>query len=254
MGSEQRLAPIANFPKTGKVEDASTTTVDDDWAWRTVAWIVWTGTVLLTLGLVMLGISIFRRLRTPVNRVRPTGFRGNRLLSEHNPDAIAYVALFGVVSCIIGLIFVGTAAVRSPDYAFLDLWSWSEPAKKTSQTDAETSDDKLQRDRIVDMDWQTKLSAQGTESRIGDGIAAILTKEQNSPLAGIVVFTDGQNNAGLSLESASGQAAAAGVPLYAIGLGSALDPVNARIVDMNAPRRVFPVTQSAFRRPYKHRR
>jgi hypothetical protein len=163
-----------------------------------------------------------------------------KLMSEHNPDTISYAALSGVVMAVLGVIMVGTAAVRAPQFRFVSLWSWNQPTKaNVDKLDKSESESASQQESEA-VDWQTVLTAQGAETRLGDAIAAALNNNQNAPLAGIVAFTDGQNNAGLSLESAGGQAMAENIPIYVVGLGSSLDPINVRIVDMNAPRRVFP--------------
>ena len=80
----------------------------------------------------------------------------------------------------------------------------------------------------------------GTETRLGDAIRAIVNKERGGPLAGIVVATDGGNNAGIDCDVSAKLAQAAGIPVFAVGLGSDRQPVNARVVDLEAPKRVFP--------------
>ncbi len=46
-------------------------------------------------------------------------------------------------------------------------------------------------------DWPSALSPSGIETRMGDAIKAVLDREQGSPLAAIVIVTDGRSNAGL---------------------------------------------------------
>ena len=87
------------------------------------------------------------------------------------------------------------------------------------------------------------LVPRGTETRIGDAILALVDKERGGPIAGIVVMTDGGNNAGIECSVATQAARVAGIPLYAVGLGSDQQPVNARVVDLEAPKRVYPGRQ-----------
>ena len=61
----------------------------------------------------------------------------------------------------------------------------------------------------------------GAQSRLGDGVRHVLTELRGAPPSAIVLFTDGQTTEGEPLSKASELAARKGVPLYAVGLGSA---------------------------------
>ncbi|MFN9917469.1 MAG: VWA domain-containing protein, partial [Pirellulaceae bacterium] len=87
------------------------------------------------------------------------------------------------------------------------------------------------------VDWSNQLMATGIETRLGDAVQAILEQERGNPLAAIVMVSDGQSNAGVDPVGTVSAAGASNVKLYAIGVGSAEDPVNARIVDVEAPKR-----------------
>ncbi len=63
---------------------------------------------------------------------------------------------------------------------------------------------------------------------------------ERAPLAGIVVLTDGQSTTGVDPLATIPDAMAARVPIIAVGLGSDKSPVNARVVEVQAPNRVFP--------------
>ncbi len=90
------------------------------------------------------------------------------------------------------------------------------------------------------MPWQQTLLPRGTETRIGDAVRSVVNKQRGGPIAGIVVMTDGGNNAGLDVSMATKAASVAGIPIYAVGLGSDRQSVNARVVDLEAPKRVYP--------------
>lgn len=90
------------------------------------------------------------------------------------------------------------------------------------------------------VNWQQALLPRGTKTRLGDAVRALVKKERGGPIAGIAVLTDGGNNAGIECSLAAGAAQIAGIPIYAVGLGSKAPPVNARVVDLEAPKRVFP--------------
>ncbi len=89
-------------------------------------------------------------------------------------------------------------------------------------------------------DWSKEIAAGGTQSRIGDALRSILVDHDPSTLAGVVMLTDGQNNGGVATTAAIASATRSEVAVYPVGLGSSSAPVNVRVVDLDAPRRVYP--------------
>ena len=89
-------------------------------------------------------------------------------------------------------------------------------------------------------DWRSALAPSGIETRMGDAIKAVLDREQGSPLAGIVVVTDGRSNAGLDPKSLILSAQNQRVPLYFVGVGSEKNPPNIQLVEVDAPKRIYP--------------
>ena len=65
------------------------------------------------------------------------------------------------------------------------------------------------------------VQASGSQSRLGDAVRRILTELRGAPPSAIVLLSDGQTTEGEPLSKASELAKNKGVPLYAIGLGSA---------------------------------
>jgi len=65
------------------------------------------------------------------------------------------------------------------------------------------------------------VEADGSQTRLGDGVRHVLTELRGAPPSAIILFTDGQTTEGEPLSKAAELAARKGVPLYAIGLGSA---------------------------------
>ncbi|HEX7448313.1 MAG TPA: VWA domain-containing protein [Pirellulales bacterium] len=90
------------------------------------------------------------------------------------------------------------------------------------------------------LDFEEALAPRGAETRLGQALRQWIDAERSSPLSGIVVFTDGQHNAGLDPAVAIAQARDARVPVYTVGIGSLTQPVNVRISDLQAPPRAFP--------------
>ncbi|HEX5445230.1 MAG TPA: VWA domain-containing protein [Pirellulales bacterium] len=90
------------------------------------------------------------------------------------------------------------------------------------------------------LDFEEALAPRGAETRLGQALRQWIDAERSSPLSGIVVFTDGQHNAGLDPAVAIAQAREARVPIYTVGIGSLTQPVNVRISDLQAPPRAYP--------------
>jgi hypothetical protein len=89
-------------------------------------------------------------------------------------------------------------------------------------------------------DWQERLTARGYETRLGEALTRVLDQEPGGVLAGVVILTDGVNNAGLDPAAAVSALATAGVPVHSLGIGSDRLPINVRVADVLVPARVFP--------------
>jgi hypothetical protein len=88
--------------------------------------------------------------------------------------------------------------------------------------------------------WRSQLQPRGFETRIGEAIVRVIDQEPAGTLAGVVLLTDGGNNAGIDPVAAAGALAKAGVPLFAFGTGSDRLPTNVRLADLIVPARVYP--------------
>ena len=89
-------------------------------------------------------------------------------------------------------------------------------------------------------DWEEFLKPTGTETRLGQALAQLIHDERNLPVSGILVFTDGGQNTGVSPDVAIQLAREARVPIFPVGIGSDQLPVNVRIADLTAPERAYP--------------
>ncbi|MBA4186462.1 MAG: hypothetical protein C0467_00445 [Planctomycetaceae bacterium] len=74
----------------------------------------------------------------------------------------------------------------------------------------------------------------GTESRLGDGLEAILKAFRGGSLAAVIMLTDGVTTAGDDLPKAAREAARAGVPLYFVGVGDAWEVPDLELTDLQA--------------------
>ncbi|HVT29595.1 MAG TPA: hypothetical protein VHE81_16380 [Lacipirellulaceae bacterium] len=86
------------------------------------------------------------------------------------------------------------------------------------------------------------LSSQGAESqstRVGDGLLRVLDDFRGAPPAAVILLSDGDVTQGASLAGAAESLRSAGVPLLAVGLGSARPPRDIELVDVLVDDAVF---------------
>ncbi|MEI6240846.1 MAG: hypothetical protein WCR51_10680 [Planctomycetia bacterium] len=88
--------------------------------------------------------------------------------------------------------------------------------------------------------WRERLVPRGFETRLGETLAHVIDQEPPGVLAGVIVLSDGANNAGLDPAAAAAAVARSHVPVHAVGIGSDTLPPNVRVADLLAPARVFP--------------
>ncbi len=92
----------------------------------------------------------------------------------------------------------------------------------------------------VPADWREALQPVGIGTNLGDAIKSVLDRELGNPLVGIVIVTDGQNNAGVDPRQVITTAQNMRVPLYVVGLGSELSPPNLQLLEIDVPKRLYP--------------
>lgn len=88
--------------------------------------------------------------------------------------------------------------------------------------------------------WQERLAPRGFETRIGETLLRVLDHEPAGTLAGVILLSDGANNAGIDPAAATAALAKADVAVHALGIGSERLPANVRVADLLVPARVFP--------------
>ncbi|MEM7396567.1 MAG: vWA domain-containing protein, partial [Verrucomicrobiota bacterium] len=85
----------------------------------------------------------------------------------------------------------------------------------------------------------TNLTAEGASTRLGSVVRNLLLRYKGVPLAGVVIATDGQSNAGDPMEQAVAMAGVEDVPIYALMLGTPEGPRNAKIKALESSPAVF---------------
>ncbi|MHB0956154.1 MAG: VWA domain-containing protein [Pirellulaceae bacterium] len=162
-------------------------------------------------------------------------------------EVTSLALLLSMVALVAAGIVMAVASLRSPELAWRAIVGLERPdfdAEVAAEL-AESATDEGEATAAsalepADVAWQQTLVPRGGETRLGDAIRAIVNKERGGPIAGIVVMTDGGSNAGLDCDVSAKMAHAAGIPVFAVGVGNDRQPINARVVDLEAPKRVFP--------------
>ncbi len=83
------------------------------------------------------------------------------------------------------------------------------------------------------------LEASGTSTAIGAALATALAERRGQPLAGVLVLSDGQSNAGEDARKVAEQAGKQGVPIVSLTIGTEEGPSNARLAAIEADPIVF---------------
>lgn len=77
-----------------------------------------------------------------------------------------------------------------------------------------------------------QLVADGTQSRLGDGLSRLIERQSGRGTAAIVFVSDGINTAGLSLDDAQRLARSAAIPIYVLSVGRQSTPPDVRLADL----------------------
>lgn len=141
----------------------------------------------------------------------------------------------------LGILLSGSAYSVATQRRFAELLGFADQPTEEPRSDAEDSGAADPTERPIKvLDWDDAVAASASQSRIGDAITEVLSSHDPTTLAGVVVITDGQNNGGIGVASATAMARRSEVAVYPVGLGSSQPPTNVRVVDLDAPKRVYP--------------
>jgi len=91
------------------------------------------------------------------------------------------------------------------------------------------------------VDFREVLAPRGTETRLGQALEQVVDQYRSAaPVSGLVLFSDGGQNAGVGPAAATRLARDSGIPIHIVGLGSDRAPANVRVRELLAPARVYP--------------
>ncbi|MBC8871563.1 MAG: VWA domain-containing protein [Planctomycetes bacterium] len=158
-----------------------------------------------------------------------------------SPDRTAWALLVSLFSLIVAVVVLAVGNLRNPDVGFLAMIGL-EDGQFTEDDTGTSPDPESEAESLepANIDWPEALAAHGLKTRLGEALRYLVNKERGGPVAGIVVFTDGQRNAGAECSVATTMARLAEIPVYTVGMGSEKRPENVLVLDLDAPERVYP--------------
>ena len=164
---------------------------------------------------------------------------GARVRTEDNSS---FALLAATVLLIVGVVTAAVANLRNPDVGPLTAFTFADDAETDPGDGREPETDAAPEaaPEMTAVDWQAALTARGTETRLGEALRHVVEKERGGSAAGIAILSDGRSNAGIDYSAAAREARQAGIPVFTVGLGSERRPTNVRLVDLEAPPRVYP--------------
>lgn len=165
------------------------------------------------------------------------GASGPRVGPQAAGEPTSWALLVAMTTLIAAVVIFAVASLRASEVGPLAILGLKQPK---AAADDEPSPGATEQAAIPQVDWAAELAPRGVETRIGDNLKYLIDKERGGPVAAIVLVTDGGNNGGLDPKIAATDAADALVPIFSVGIGSDKRPANLRVVDLEAPERVYP--------------
>ncbi|MDR3109022.1 MAG: hypothetical protein LBU65_04955 [Planctomycetaceae bacterium] len=83
------------------------------------------------------------------------------------------------------------------------------------------------------------LTANGEQTRLGETLYDLIQRERSEPVSGIVLISDGGQNAGAGIDAAIEAASRANLPIFTLGIGALRQPLNFRAVSIDTAERAF---------------
>jgi hypothetical protein len=225
---------IASYPRKPTAEETAETSVSEqsrlNQIVREARILVYVAAGILAVSLIAGLIYLFGRSR---NAAEGVPYRGGPASGEQTSWAL----LVSMTTLIAAVVILAVASLRGSEVGPLAILGLREAKPADEVDDQEGAKEQA---AIPTVDWAAQLSPRGGETRIGDNLKYIIDKERGGPIAAVVLFTDGGNNSGIDVKVATTAAADAMVPVFPVGLGSDKRPANLRVVDLEAPERVYP--------------
>lgn len=175
---------------------------------------------------VVLGLGLVAGLAYLVAGAKPVG-----------GEQTSWALLASMTLLIASAVIFAVASLRAPEINPLAIVGLT---KAKPAEEEQTSPGKKAEEQTPQVDWAAQLAPRGSKSRIDDNLKFVIDRERGGPIAGVVLFSDGRVNPGKDCDLAVQAAQDALIPVFTVGLGSEKQPANVRVVDLEAPERVYP--------------
>jgi hypothetical protein len=217
---------------SSEADNAQTITQDATVQWNQLQSNARIGFVLASIGLLVSIISFVLRLMRPV-------------------PFMPWVTFTGVLLLTVGYAQVSYQHLQVPTVSPWSLLSADTPMDLADEAQTENDEDSTDVDAgTSDADvenWLEQLEPQGVATRLGEALRFLINKERGGPIAGVLLVSDGCKNAGADPDLAVAGAREAGIPIISLGVGSNQPLENVEVVDIRAPKRVFPTDKFQIR-------
>ncbi|MFP6602346.1 MAG: VWA domain-containing protein [Pirellulaceae bacterium] len=180
-------------------------------------------------GGLLLAVALLAGIMHLTRRRRPTE-------GEQNAS---WPLLVSMVTLIAGVVILAIASLRSPDIPWMTMVGLQSLESTTDKRTVPEAENKTEPTEM-EINWADQLTPRGTETHLGDALQFLINKERGGPIAGIVVVTDGGNNAGEDVPTVLKAVRDSHIAIYPVGVGSNKTVRNVRVLDLDAPERVYP--------------
>jgi len=216
---EAKPAQVATFPKIKTAEELEAASQVD----RLLAALKRARTIGLVAA-VLFGVSLLAVLIS---------------LMMGTSDARPWVAAIGIWLLLAAGVTMAVGHLQAPELKITEIAGVTDATQSIVDADEESQKPE-EEDPADKIDWRASLMPVGGKTRISDAVRYLANKERGGPVSGIVLFSDGGQNAGAAAEAAEKTAGDAKIPVYTVGLGSDKMPASMSVVDLQAPLRVYP--------------
>src|SRR5262245_62158824 len=198
---------VASFPrKPTQQEIAEAQVSEEDRLNRIVAESRW----LVYVAASVFGVSIIAGLVYVLTRGQSRNVPGARAAGTQPGESESWALLATMTTLIAALVILAVACLRGSEAGILAVVGLR-PVRATPT--APTQSTAKSETAPPAIDWTAQLVPRGGETRIGDNLQFLVDKERGGPIAAIVLFTDGCNNAGSDCKIAASTARESLIPI-----------------------------------------
>ena len=229
---------IATYPRKATKAETAEAQISEEDRLRQIAsqsrWLAYVAAGILVASIVAGLVYLIGGRKWSTRSASGQTARGARGLQKEEPTSWALLVCMTLL--IAAAVVMATASLRGSEAGLLAILGIEEPKPSVAAAAPEKKTEQV----VPQVDWTEQLKPRGALTRIGDNLKYLIDKERGGPIAAVLLFTDGGNNAGSDVKLAATAAGDATIPIYTVGLGSDKRPANVRVVDLEAPERVYP--------------